>query len=920
MRCWLRSLLLVLGFLPLVGAADPVPLETLVPHPRLLVSDAELTAIATAPADTLRSQLKTHIYGMAGKVTASTIESAATVLANFHTQVPDPTEFDWQGLSLHKGRRVQGVIIYLALASRMKDLIDHDPVASKRFGQLAIRQMMAVSAADFAWDFTGDNAATGNKNYANKFLNVAEMMFGVAVGYDWLYAKADWWILNGMDQRPVVAQALYTKGLKFAYGGSDADPTQSTATYRVKGPFNWAQVANASTMATALALAKGDFDLATDLPRATVDVAARRTIGDARDSLQAAQTMYAPAGAYAEGLGYWNYGTGYQVFAVAMLESALGGRGQPWVQSAVQPLWDHEGFRATSWFRVCVVGPTGLGFSYADTGYDVGRISKQDDPSLALTWLTKRFSQTDLEAVSRRNLAADNLAIPSAISDTTFFSSYGYPLHYVWLPSPGGSTAGSGNLDYVFAGQPLGQRDTNATELAFFRNNAADAKSLWVAVKGGASGLNHSHADLGSFCLDQGGARWAEDLGADDYGQPGYFDDDVGGQRWSYLLCGTEGHNLLSPGSFPQDFVTLAPITGFSATPSHAWTTVDVTRMYPGTARRMVRGIELIDQRQQVLIQDDVEGLQPGIPLTWRMITAASVSTAAGNRTLTRTVNGVQVQMALEVLEPAGADITVAAINSLPGHSNSFPGYSRISVRVPPQATVRDVQVVVRLRPVTRARTTISLPRAKAWEWTPESAPALPVITSPTMVAVTPGRTVAYQVTATNGPWTNITVTGLPAWLTWYPETAMLRGDAPADMTGSVPITVQATNVTGTGSATVTFSPATMVLPMLTTTPVAGRVGQSLGTIKLVTNTLPLNPLPGSIQSVRAIGLPPGLTLNANARLSGTPTMAGTFRVHLEVQTPAGTTSGEVSMVIDPALGSTAGAVLVSNPTTLDLP
>ncbi len=919
MSAWTRRFVMLLAFAGSGWTADPPPFESLAAHPRLMITDQELRALRTAPADPLRTALKTYIDRMAAKAGLPVIESAATILADFHRQNPTAQLSDWQNLSLRKCRRVQGLILHWAMASRIRELVDVDLVTSKLYGQLAIRQMMEVAQADFAWDFTADNTATGGRNYPTKLLNVAEMMFGVAVGLDWLWNKPDWWFINGKDQRVAVARALYTKGLRTFYQG---DPAQASGRYLIKGAENWAQVANASALAAALALAHSNLSLGADLPEETVNILASRTIDDASDSLLGAQIMYAPAGAYAEGLGYWNYGTSYQIFAIAMLESALGGRDAPWIQRQVQPLWDHNGFRSTSWFRVSMVGPTGLGFTYSDTGVIPGKIIADDDPSLALTWLTQRFEQPDLEGRSRRNLADDHRTIPSAISDSTFFTSYCYPLHYVWMPSP--STAGgtSGPLDHRFSGQPLGQRETNAPELAILRNDRNDAKSLWVAVKAGASGLGHAHADLGSFCLDQAGVRWAEDLGADDYAQDGYFEDEEGGRRWSYLFCGVEGHNVLSPGSYPQALVALAPITGFSATPNHAWTTVDLTQIYPGVADRHVRGIELIDQRQQVLIQDDLARLRPGIPLTWRMMTAATVTVETGHLVLSRVLNGITVRMILEVLQPAGTSVTIQRVDNLPGHRERFPGYSRISIRIPPRSSTGDTQVVINLRPASRTRLTIPVPRARSWDWIPESALAPPVITSPTRLIGYPGKPLVLPVTATNGPWTSITVEGLPSWMEWQADKATLVGVVPADAVAPIQVTVRATNTGGTGSATVTIAPAADVLPRLITVPLTGQVGQPLGTtpIRLLTNTLPNNPLPGSLQSLRSVGLPPGLAISINGRLSGTPTRAGTYRVLLTMQTVYGTTQGTITLVILPEPGRTMTAIATATPDPLDLP
>ena len=917
-------LLLVLLLVSTIRAADAAPLATLAPHPRLLVTDDDLRRIRAAPADALRTRLKNHLYAMATKAGDGAIESAAVNLARFHRENPVPTENDWRGLGLRNGRRVQGQLFFWALASRVADVVDGDPVRSKTWGQRAIRQMMAVAAPDYAWDPGRGVVLPGRTTSLNgQFLNVAEMAFGVAIAYDWLCSKADWWLINGVDQRPVVARALYEKALllgRDAYGTGPGTPSSYT-NFWVNGRYNWTQVCNGGMVAAALALA-GETRLAPGIPAATIDAEATRTLDGACASLERAQSMYAPAGVYPEGLGYWSYGTGYQTLAIALLESALGAAA-PFVEQRVRPLWDHPGLRATSQFRVALVGPTGLGFSYADTGYQPGQTSRTDDPSVPLTWLTRRFGQTDLLAVNRRNLERDSLAIPTTIDDTTFYSTHAYPLHYAWLPPPATATIGSGIQDIRFTGKPLEGRQDNTVALSILRNSGTDPASWWVALKGGASGLGHSHGDLGSFSLDVAGLRWADDLGADDYGLPGYGDDDDGGARWNYLLCGVQGHNVMSPGGRQQAIVAQAPITGFSSTTAGAWSTIDLTDIYPGTARRIVRGIELIDQRQQVLVQDDVQGLQPGLPLLWRMMTAASVVRDAADprgATLTRTKGRTTVTMRLEVLHPADATIGIESVASIQNGVADFPGYQRITVRVPPRGTVGDAQVVVRLRQSTRAATTVALPRAPAWSWLPAagSPQQAPVVTSRGFVGARPGAEFTYAITATDGPLTGWVATGLPSWLRFDATAGRLTGVVPADLTDLQAMTVGATNATGTGTTTLTIGPAEGVLPVLTTQTIQGRVGVAMAAVNLITNG-GANPLYLPPQSLRVRGLPPGLQVSDRGRLSGQPTVPGSYAVELAVQNLYGEATAIIPVEILSAAGS-APPTLTATPRTVDLP
>jgi hypothetical protein len=58
--------------------------------------------------------------------------------------------------------------------------------------------------------------------------------------------------------------------------------------------------------------------------------------------------------------------------------------------------------------------------------------------------------------------------------------------------------------------------------LAMLRTSWEDPEAIFVGIKAGQdrNGRGHTHLGLGSFILEAGGARWALDLGRDDYNLP----------------------------------------------------------------------------------------------------------------------------------------------------------------------------------------------------------------------------------------------------------------------------------------------------------------------------------------------------------------------------------------------------------------
>jgi uncharacterized protein YhjY with autotransporter beta-barrel domain len=171
---------------------------------------------------------------------------------------------------------------------------------------------------------------------------------------------------------------------------------------------------------------------------------------------------------------------------------------------------------------------------------------------------------------------------------------------------------------------------------------------------------------------------------------------------------------------------------------------------------------------------------------------------------------------------------------------------------------------------------------------TVNSLPA-PVITSAAAVNGTGGQAFTYQITANNAP-TSFGVSGtLPPGVT-FDGVSTISG-APA-APGSFPITVSATNATGTStkSVTITIGSATPVVTSATTA--NGTSGQAFSYQITATN------LPTSFGVTGT--LPTGLNVDANGLISGTPVVASStiFNVVMTATNSAGTGSRPLAISI----------------------
>ncbi|UAY52782.1 putative Ig domain-containing protein [Ferruginibacter albus] len=167
---------------------------------------------------------------------------------------------------------------------------------------------------------------------------------------------------------------------------------------------------------------------------------------------------------------------------------------------------------------------------------------------------------------------------------------------------------------------------------------------------------------------------------------------------------------------------------------------------------------------------------------------------------------------------------------------------------------------------------------------------AAPVITSETALTGNVSSAFSYTIIASNSP-TSFSATGLPAGLSINTTTGIISGTPTT--TGTYTVTINATNVKGTGSKTITITIKSAIPSISSATSATGKVGTAFSYTITASNTP---------TGFNATGLPAGLSINTTTGvISGTPTTAATSNITISATNAGGSDSKTLTLTVSPA-------------------
>lgn len=398
------------------------------------------------------------------------------------------------------------------------------------------------------------------------FLDVAEITFGVSLGYDWLYHFLD------EETRELCRHAILEKGLL-------ASMQQENNRWLVKSN-NWNQVCNAGMVAGALAVYENQKELASQM------------ILRSLESNQKALEAYGGSGDWPEGYGYWSYGTHFQVILFSMLETAFV---RPFSMEVPQ------GFMKTPDYLLNMIGPSGKVFNYSDA-------VEKPKVSPAMFWFASKKGDSKLLHIEKKivkegkNVTARDLVFLMIWAEPKYFHSKETPSGKYWY--------GNGNNPVAIMRTGWGESD------------------LYTGIKGGSPSVSHGHMDVGSFVLDVLGERWVMDLGTEDYNKLesaglNIWSYKKESDRWKITRYKNQAHSTITINGLNQNvsgYVTIENMTSKNDNPAFL---TDLSSMYEPQVIRLTRLFILSEQGLN--IKDEMKTGSISADVQWTIITDAEI-------------------------------------------------------------------------------------------------------------------------------------------------------------------------------------------------------------------------------------------------------------------------------------------------------
>lgn len=504
------------------------------------------------------------------------------------------------------GRRLLSVsrenlrrIFFLSYAYRMS--------GDKKYAQRAEKEML--KAANFSdWN-------------PSHFLDVGEMTMALAIGYDWLYGQLS------SQSKQIIEKAIIEKGLNPSF--------DKQYNWFVDAVHNWNQVCHGGMTYGALAVWEKD------------PVLGAKVINRAIEKIRIPMKHYGPDGAYPEGVGYWEYGTSFNVMFLSAIEGVF---------KSDFGLSEIPGFLATGDYLLHMVTPGLKNFCYSDNGVRAfftptifWFYSKTKDASILYNQ-SRLIKQSGVDAVKKTRLAPAMLIWGASAS----LEKPAIPTDLFWM----------------------GQGDS---PVAAMRSDWVNSDATYLGVKLGSPSINHGHMDIGSFIFEADGVNWVIDMGGEEYNRLETRGVELWGrqqdaQRWDVFRYNNLAHSTLSFNDKYQLVKGNAVIDRHGKEENNMYVLSDLSSVYANQVQKVSRSVSLIDKKYAV-VEDYVVNRKRFTKLSWRLVTPATAKVVS-DQVVELTKDGKKLYLRVEGASNPVWDIKPA--KSTYSYDSENPGISII--------------------------------------------------------------------------------------------------------------------------------------------------------------------------------------------------------------------------------------------------
>ncbi|MFI3259756.1 MAG: heparinase II/III family protein [Rikenellaceae bacterium] len=453
------------------------------------------------------------------------------------------------------GRRLLGTsrevlcrVFYLSYAYRT--------TGDTKFADRAVEEMLAVSAFE-DWNPT-------------HYLDAAEMTAAMAIGYDWLYSYLT------PETRDKVAEGIIEKGLKTSYVRN---------TQWMENKNNWNQVCHTGISLGAIVVWEREPEMCQEIVERAIS------------KIQIPMANYNPDGAYAEGPGYWEYGTLFNAVFLSALDSAFG--------SDYGLIEKNPGFQKTLNYITQMISPNKNLCNFGDNALKANF-------NIAPFWFANKFG------------AEENLSPLFGIDVTR---QRFLPMAILW-GHKFSSTSGKVPAEnfWVADGQ---------IPVAVMRSEWGNPDAQFVGVKLGTCAVSHSHIDIGSFIYEADGVRWATDMSADNYDKLEKAGVDLwnratDAQRWDVYRYGNGQHNVVTINNKNLDVTARVVFDKSEKREGEMMVGYDLTKLYGPWLEKAYRTVTLNTDDELLIIDDKLTTSKRFAKMDWTLMTESEPELVEG--------------------------------------------------------------------------------------------------------------------------------------------------------------------------------------------------------------------------------------------------------------------------------------------------